>query len=251
MSIESRKGKKRAAGTRAFAIRREKQGIEPRSNRGVKSEEGSGSPAVLSVRVALVIAMILGVMVGCDDMRPDPPDTTPAAPDTPTIAAPADLSRRTLWMEFGSTEVSACSGSIEVCSCNILAPTCTERNQTCERVPKSEHYLQKLSKRYIFDGSALKHPDEYVTRGGWHRVWKYWTYSHGGDVAVLTINQPGWWFDDGAKWVPMIDLVHRMTYRSRVGGLNPHYEGVLILQATALQESCNLRISATFELYDS
>ena len=172
-------------------------------------------------------------------------------PVEPSIVAPTDLSRRTLWMDFQSTDVSACSGSTVYCSCNILDPTCTERNRTCERVAKSEYYLRMLSTRYIFDGEALRHPDEYLTRGGPHRVWKWWTYSHKGDRAALSISQPGWWFENGSKWVPMIDLVHRMAFSRRVEGLYPRYEGVLILQAEALQESCSLRISASFELFDN
>jgi hypothetical protein len=49
----------------------------------------------------------------------------------------------------------------------------------------------------------------------------------------------------------MIDLVHQLAFSRRVEGLHPRYEGVLVLQAEALQESCSLRISATFELYDN
>ena len=217
---------------------------------------------------AIVAMMLVSVMWACEpgpvttsppeepeSTPPDEPRSTPVEPGStpvePSIEAPEDLSSRTLWMEFGATDVSACSGSIVVCSCNILAPTCTERNRRCERVAKSEHYLGMLSSRYIFDSEALRHPDQYLTRGGPHRVWKYWRYSHSGDSAALSISQPGWWFENGAKWVPMIDLVHRMAFSRRVEGLYPRYEGVLLLQADALQESCSLRISATFELYDN
>ena len=221
--------------------------------------------------VALLIVVILvGILTACEegpgttshpvDQESTPavePESTPAVepestPVEPSIAVPDDIDSLRLWMEFRSTEVSGCSGSIVKCSCSLLDPTCTERNRRCERVTKSEYYLSLLWRRYIFDSEALRHPDVYLTIGGRHRVWKYWTYDpRSGAAAVLRINQPGWWFGvGGAKWVPHIDLVHRITFERRVEGLFPHYEGVLVLEATALQEPCNLRINAIFQLYD-
>jgi len=209
---------------------------------------------------AIVATMLLSAISACEvePVTTSPPvesDSTPVEPEStpvePSIVAPSGLNGRQLWMEFGEMTVSGCSGSINTCNCSRLDPTCTERNQRCERVAKSEHYLGMLSRRYIFDSEAVRHAGEYLTRGGPHRVWKHWTYSHSGDSAALIIRQPGWWFENGAKWVPMIDLVHRVAFSRRVDGLYPHYEGVLVLHAEALQESCSLRISATFQLYDN
>lgn len=210
----------------------------------------------------LIVVILVGILAACEEgpgttSSPVDQESTPVvepetAPVEPSITVPDDIDNLRLWMEFRSTEVSECSGSVVRCSCSLLDPTCTERNRTCERVTKSEYYLSLLSRKYIFDSEALRHPDVYVTIGGPHRVWKNWTYnSRSGAAAVLRINQPGWWFGaGGAEWVSHIDLVHRITFQRRLEDLYPHYEGVMVLEATALQEPCNLRINAIFRLYD-
>ena len=102
----------------------------------------------------LAVTILVGILAACKEgpgttSHPVDQERTPgvepeSTPAEPSITVPKDIDNLRLWMEFRSTEVSECSGSIVLCSCSLLDPTCTERNRTCRRVTKSEYYLSLL-----------------------------------------------------------------------------------------------------------